>query len=266
MVKFVNWCCKNSDHRCMFLLFKLMEGSSSTYIAWWFRSISSVLFPGVLWKTSLSWLIWGKSDQKLQTRYSRVEVVHRRNSFFNLWSLNSFTCHAHVIMSFLFSVCLPPLQGKRICSWNQPSDGSYSSIYNVEQQVIRTMYKGFQSPTANEITTPDPAIASVMSISGSSSVLTDISNIPRECNSIKSKVGPVTYDNSISTTPSVYLNSNNITQRSQTSRTSQVVNEVSTNLLKRINELTNDGKYEQLFMSFYAMIHYGISSFHFGFQ
>lgn len=155
----------------------------------------------------------------------------------------SVTGHAYINKFLNVFVCTCTLQGKRICSENQARHGSCSSFGNVRQQVINSSYTGFQQLNQDDITTPEPTISPSISTFDRRSVLTDISNNCSDCNSIGSKGSAVTDDNSIYATPLVQLNSHLLNQRRRTRRTTKVGNQVATNLLKRINEVTSDGKF-----------------------
>ncbi|KAI9071150.1 hypothetical protein K1719_046883 [Acacia pycnantha] len=89
-------------------------------------------------------------------------------------------------------------------------------------------------------TSPDPAISSSISTFDKRSVLTDITNNPSNYSSIQSKANAIMEDISIVATPSAHVNSHNISQKSRTRRTTKIVNQVATDLLKRINEFIDE--------------------------
>ncbi|KAI9124864.1 hypothetical protein K1719_004191 [Acacia pycnantha] len=97
--------------------------------------------------------------------------------------------------------------------------------------------------TAEDVsrTSPEALICSANSMHDIRSVLTDVTNIPSNCSSIQSKANAITDENNIVDTPSTDLNSSNINRKSRTMRNTKIVNQVATDLLKRINEFKDEG-------------------------
>ncbi|KAK4264221.1 hypothetical protein QN277_025429 [Acacia crassicarpa] len=81
--------------------------------------------------------------------------------------------------------------GKRKCSEKQATQESHSSVDNDREQVINIRYKDCHPPIEYDIRTPEFAIGSSDSTFDKRSILTAITDIPSNCNSIQNNVNSI---------------------------------------------------------------------------
>ncbi|KAI9121462.1 hypothetical protein K1719_008495 [Acacia pycnantha] len=130
--------------------------------------------------------------------------------------------------------------GKRVCTPNQGTLESHSPAEYVDGQLLTGTYK-VSNETGEHVSTtsPDPS-CSANSMLGMRSVLTDVTNIKSVASSIQSKPNAETDNNSTVDTPSADINSSNILLKNRTRKPTKIVNQIATDLLKRINDVTDD--------------------------
>lgn len=160
----------------------------------------------------------------------------------NLYSINSYV---FIIMCFVMvHVFLFYFSGKRICSEFQTSVESDGPVENCREHVKSGRCKVWhRSPIDDIRTSLESLIGSSFSTRDKSSVLTDVTNIPNSCSSKQSKSYGITEENTIVDTPSTHLTSVHLNRKNRSSNNLTNVNQIATDLLKRINEWTGESKY-----------------------